>query len=139
MIATPSNRWTMLAAACVLFAGGCSDATGPVGREVLVDANPGSLRITNTLAEPVYTLVIGRDYAALAQWAACVEDSGCGRIEAGGTIDVPDPNLSMPPGNPVNEEALVYWWTAVRGAGGARVAGPIHQVIVPLQPAPNDA
>lgn len=120
------------AAATLLSVVNCSDPTGPVGDEVRVDANVGSLRITNTLSEPVYTKVIGRAQLPLADWIPCVDDDRCGRIDAGSSIDVPDPNSILPPGAPMSDEAAVYWWTAVESESGERVPGPRESLLVPL-------
>lgn len=111
---------------------GCTDSTGVPSQSVRADAFPGSIRVENMRAEPIYSLVLGGEQAALANWAACVEPSSCGEIPAGRHVFVPDPNTDRLPSTAREREAIIYWWVAIRNEAGNRVAGPIQHVIVEL-------
>jgi len=113
---------------------GCTDSPGaPSNLSVRAESLPGSIRVANLRAEPIYSVVLGRERAALASWAACVEPSSCGEIPPGQQVLVPDPNTDRLAATPREREAIVYWWVAVRNEAGNRVAGPIRHVIVELR------
>lgn len=113
---------------------GCTDGPGaPSSLSVRAEAVRGSILVENMRAEPIYSAVLGRERAALASWAACVEPASCGEIPPGRQVLVPDPNRDRLPGTAREREAIIYWWVAIRDGMGNRVAGPIQHVIVELR------
>jgi hypothetical protein len=92
---------------------------------VSATASPPELTIQNQTDEPIYTFTVGRQRAALINWAPSVGGEG---IAAGGEKHLQYEDLLRSEGG---EEAIVYWWTAVRD-DGERVPGEIQSIVVEL-------
>lgn len=107
----------------------CSDATGVEIGGVIANAESGQIAITNGTSRPVYTFVIGRQFAALALWAPCTNPSTCEAIAPGATRRVPNPSF---PGI-VETEAIVNWWHLVPDPAGGFKPDSIRSGVVQLR------
>lgn len=116
---------------CVAAAAGCSSGpAAPVdggGLDIAV-ARP-YLSLTNRTAAPAFTFVVGRSAAASINWAPCVDADRCPPIAPGATRRDPYP-LGLDGAR--DREAIVHWWHAVPGPGGAPQPDSIRAVVVGL-------
>ena len=96
-----------LGAALGAGAAGCGDATG-VARDgsVRVRATRDSVRVENRSREPVFSVTVGAEAAALIDWYPCVDAARCPPIPAGGVRTAARPAIRGRP----EAEAIVYWW-----------------------------
>lgn len=113
-----------LCLACAVTLAACSLAGDDDGT-VTASATPPTLTVTNQTENTVYTFVVGREAAAQINWSPDVKGDG------------------LPPGeqrriryadifkSASEEEAIVYWWTAVTH-DGERVPGSLHTIVVAL-------
>jgi len=114
-------------------AAGCNSSTlmpvlGPVS--VQVNRSTATLRLTNHTDRPVFTFVIGRVTAMLADWVPCADAERCPPIAPGATREVPAPQRT--PSGEKEKEAIVYWWYAVATPGGGFAADSIRAIVVGL-------
>jgi hypothetical protein len=107
-----------------LFLSACSLVGNDEGT-VSATASPPELTIQNQTDESIYTFTVGRQRAALINWAPSVGGEG---IAAGGEKHIQYEDIPRSEGG---EEAIVYWWTAVRD-DGERVPGEIQSIVVEL-------
>ena len=109
---------------------GCLASTGPDRGGVEAVDRGQYIAITNRTQRDIYTFVVGRQAAALINWAPCVSDPSCLPLPHGATRRVPFPTSSLT--STVETEALVYWWHAVPGPDGRPQPGRIQAEIVSL-------
>jgi hypothetical protein len=103
---------------------GCSLVENDEGT-VSATVSAPELTIQNQTDEPIYSFTVGRQMAALINWAPSVGGEG---IAAGGEKHLQYEDLLRSKGG---EEAIVYWWNAVRG-DGERVPGEIQSIVEEL-------
>lgn len=115
----------------LLATSGCEAATGP-GSGATVEAvdRQQDIAITNRTPRPIYTFVVGRQAAALINWALCVSGTSCAPLPPGETRRAPYPTTLL---SSAEREVLVYWWYAVRGSDGRLRPGSLHVEIVTLE------
>jgi hypothetical protein len=96
----------------------CSSSTAPVVNDGVVALSRSSkVEVTNGRARPLFTFAVGRNAAALADWAPCVDAVRCPPIEPGRTRQLT--YLGGSSESP-EREVILYWWHAVPGPNGVR-------------------
>ena len=108
-----------------LFLPACS-LLGTDDGTVSATASPPELTIQNQTDETIYSFTVGRQMAALINWAPSVGGEG---IAAGGEKHIQYEKILR---SERGEEAIVYWWNAVQD-DGERVPGEIQSIVVELQ------
>lgn len=110
--------------------GGCGSGTAPVYRGgVEAIARDQKIDVMNRTERPVFTFVVGRDLAALINWAPCVDAVRCPPIPPGSIRSEAYPQVRS---GVAEREAIVYWWHAIRGADGTLHADKIRGRLVTL-------
>ena len=114
--------------------GGCGTATtGPAsGETIYAVAREQRILITNVTRQPIFTFVVGRNAAALINWAPCFAAPSCPPLVPGQTRHAPYPEPSLAGGREREREALVYWWHAIQGRDGVVRPDSIRVRIVTL-------
>jgi hypothetical protein len=108
---------------------GCSSPTAVEIGGVLADARHGNITITNRTVQPVYTIVIGRNAAAVADYMLCVNPQTCDGIAPSDFRTIPYSKLTG-----IQEtEAIVHWYHLVPNAQGGFKPDSIRTGIVPLR------
>ena len=114
----------------LLATSGCATSTGLDSGAVEAVARQPDIAITNRTQRDIYTFVVGRETAAMINWAPCVAGPSCSPLPPGNTRRAPYATsylISSP-----EREVLVYWWHAVRGPDGRLHPGSIQVEIVAL-------
>ena len=102
----------MLGLAGLAALAGCHDLTAPDdGGELVTSASRREIVVTNATAQPVFTLILGRDLAARALIAPCVNEPRCPPLLPGATRAEQYPSASVAASE---SEAIAFWWYAVR-------------------------
>ena len=114
----------------LLATSGCDTSTGLGGRAVEAVDREQDIAITNRTRRDIYTFVVGRQAAALINWAPCVSGPSCVPLPPGKTRRAPYPTAPLT--SSAEREVLVYWWHAVRGPDGRLRPGSIQVEIVTL-------
>jgi len=103
------HAFTIAFSATLLAA--CNSSTQPQRDAVLsISVSEPNIVITNNGSKPVFTMVLGKNYAALGDWFPCVDEAICTPIPPHGkqTRTFGDAGIDES-----ETEALVYWWFAV--------------------------
>ena len=86
----------MLGLAGLAALAGCHDLTAPDdGGELVTSASRREIVVTNATAQPVFTLILGRDLAARALIAPCVNEPRCPPLLPGATRAEQYPSASV--------------------------------------------
>lgn len=107
----------------------CSSPTAVEMGGVIADARNGNITITNRRLEPVYTIVMGRNAAAVADYVLCVNPQACESIAPNGSRSIPYPNLT----GYQETEAIVHWYHLVPDPQGGFKPDSVRTGIVPLR------
>lgn len=109
----------ILPAAFFLTALSCADPVSPDG-DVAIATSRDMVFLKNTDDEqPLYSMVIDEDHAALIDLRFCIEDA-CGMIRPGETRRITAEELGSGPGQVV----IVYTWRGVYGVADDFGPGP---------------
>ncbi len=114
----------------LLAMSGCAAPTGLDSGAVVAVNRQQDIAITNRTRRDIYTFVVGREAAALLNWAPCVSGPSCVPIPPGKTRRGPYATsqlISSP-----EREVLVYWWYAVRDPDRRLRPGSVQVEIVTL-------
>jgi hypothetical protein len=104
----------------VTLAAACS-RSGPVD----VTTEAAALRIQNASDSPVYFFVVGRQRAALINWAPCTAPPSCPSVQ-------PHAERLVPVADIGEREAIVYWWHLIPAAGDGFQVDAIRAIAVSL-------
>jgi hypothetical protein len=109
---------------------GCGTATFSLGGPLAIRAGAGDLQLENRTSAPVYTFVIERETAAVANWAPCTNPATCEAIAPGQQRRIAYDDI--PGYEPGDDEAIVYWWHLIPAPGGGFATDSMRSEVVPL-------
>lgn len=101
-----------------------------VDAEFAVAAGGGNVVLANNGEQPVYYVVLEKEFSARARWAPCVDASACARVDAGQQVRVPYAQITGYQAGA--REALVYWYEMVSDGSGGQRPGEVHSRTVQL-------
>lgn len=127
-----SRRLLAAAVLAVATLAACEqDSTAPVttynDHGFVVRSSAGVLRLTNNTAAPVFTKVMGGSEVEGAEWTPCVDATACPPIGPGASRSLQFPGGS---GEDYEYVAVVYWWYAESGEGGAMQADSLRAITI---------
>ena len=116
-------RWIVLTLTCAVFLACDTHPSEPYGlgrTEVSVRAVQEGIRLTNMTDRPIGYTAFECDFAALVNWAPCVDLTRCPAVAPGVTVVIPYADIGgYVPGA---RKAIVFWWHVVGdGADDNRV------------------
>jgi hypothetical protein len=104
----------------------CSEPAAPVADGALTaTVEAPTLRLTNRGGQTVYWIVFEAGTAARTFWGPCVDPDRCPHLGPGESQSISYERITGY--SPGATDAIVYWWTRVRGGDGD-AAGPIRML-----------
>ncbi len=98
----------------------CGDPASVTQDQLTIQATGREVVLSSTAAQPTFYLVVERETAALINFYTCINQPQCQSVPAGSTVRVPYSEITGYHAG-VSQEAVVYWWRAVRTPTGPRV------------------
>jgi hypothetical protein len=98
----------------------CGDPASVTQDQLTIQATGREVVLSSAAAQPTFYRVVERETAALINFATCVDQPQCQSVAAGSTVRVPYSEITGHHAG-VSQEAVVYWWRAVRTPTGPQV------------------
>ena len=122
-------RFPALLGGLVLLA--CTSITAPRSDILTASASFGTVRLESLIGEPVFFMVMEREYSALALYALCTDPVTCPQVPPRATTTIQYSGIAGYEAGA--EEALVLHWRLVPDAGGGFRADSVRALVTPLR------
>lgn len=108
----------------------CSNPLAVGEDGVRVQARNSSVQIQNSRSEPVFFLMMERQFAATALWGPCTDPNECPRIEPSQALSVDRAEIGGVESD--SEEAILFWWELVPAEDEGFEPDRVRSIVFPL-------